>query len=292
MITDGKETKTEQEAAGTRAQGLRGAGLQPRGGQRDPPLKAAVSAPGPSLGALQISERTELYSGVHEASGSSRDIQAPARPPATGSNSGREEPSATRRPGQSHACPRAGPATSAPRVPGSCSKRGQQLWALLPQRSRSGERGLPARRPESPATRRLRPAQQSGREACLDLSDAADAGVHTGLRPNVGNERTEPKGRAGRRPGARSPLAAFTSSPQANPWPPSACLTQNSQPLSHGVRRPRLPPGRSRRLPTRPRGAGRAPPAKALRHEPFPDGVSPSLPTASRSSSEKPAGAT
>lgn len=78
MTTDGKETKTEQEAAGTRAQGLRGAGLQPRGGQRDPPLKAAVSAPGPSLGALQISERTELYSGVHEALGSSRDVQAPA----------------------------------------------------------------------------------------------------------------------------------------------------------------------------------------------------------------------
>lgn len=83
MTTDGKETKTEQEAAGTRAQGLRGAGLQPRGGQRDPPLKAAVSTPGPSLGALQISERTELYSGVHEASGSSRDVQAPARPPAS-----------------------------------------------------------------------------------------------------------------------------------------------------------------------------------------------------------------
>lgn len=83
MTTDGKETKTEQEAAGTRAQGLRGAGLQPRGGQRDPPLKAAVSAPGPSLGALQISERTELYSGVHEASGSSRDVRAPARPPAS-----------------------------------------------------------------------------------------------------------------------------------------------------------------------------------------------------------------
>lgn len=147
MTTDGKETKTEQEAAGTRAQGLRGVGLQPRGGQRDPPLKAAVSAPGPSLGALQISERTELYSGVHEASGSSRDVQAPARPPATGSNSGREEPSAPRRPGQSHACPRAGPATSAPRVPGSCSSGLSSRSGLGQENAGSPHGGLRALRP-------------------------------------------------------------------------------------------------------------------------------------------------